>query len=122
MPSPWTVGIRGAGGLVGQGVVLRDDRAQQGRVQGQRPGRTTHLPVLHARARIKGRQEPAAFRSGDRRSDATRSCTTDRSRSPGHRFRQDPATLENPDTWTVMQDPEGNEFCVTSWTTVTGWR
>jgi hypothetical protein len=35
--------------------------------------------------------------------------------------RQDPQTLGNPDTWTVMQDPEGNEFCVTSWTTVTGW-
>ena len=28
--------------------------------------------------------------------------------------RQDPAGLDNPDTWAVMRDPEGNEFCVTS--------
>jgi predicted enzyme related to lactoylglutathione lyase len=36
--------------------------------------------------------------------------------------RQDPASLENPDSWTVMRDPEGNEFCVTSTETLTGWR
>jgi hypothetical protein len=35
--------------------------------------------------------------------------------------RQDPDTLNNPDTWTVMTDPEGNEFCVTSSATLTGW-
>jgi predicted enzyme related to lactoylglutathione lyase len=35
--------------------------------------------------------------------------------------RQDPASLDNPDTWTVMLDPEGNEFCVTSTATLTGW-
>ncbi|MFI6601668.1 VOC family protein [Nonomuraea sp. NPDC050536] len=35
--------------------------------------------------------------------------------------RQDPAFLDNPDTWTVMRDPEGNEFCVTSTSTMTGW-
>jgi hypothetical protein len=35
--------------------------------------------------------------------------------------RQDPDTLANPDTWTVMQDPEDNEFCVTSSLTLTGW-
>jgi Glyoxalase-like domain len=35
--------------------------------------------------------------------------------------RQDPASYDNPDTWTVMRDPEGNEFCVTSTATVTGW-
>lgn len=35
--------------------------------------------------------------------------------------RQDPAYFDNPDTWTVMRDPEGNEFCVTSTTTMTGW-
>ncbi|WP_113705193.1 VOC family protein [Nonomuraea lactucae] len=35
--------------------------------------------------------------------------------------RQDPASLDNPDTWTVMRDPEGNEFCVTGATTLTGW-
>ena len=34
--------------------------------------------------------------------------------------RQDPAWFENPDTWTVMRDPEGNEFCVTSTSTLTG--
>ena len=34
--------------------------------------------------------------------------------------RQDPASFENPDTWTVMRDPEGNEFCVTSTSTLTG--
>jgi hypothetical protein len=31
-----------------------------------------------------------------------------------------PASFENPDTWTVMRDPEGNEFCVTSTSTLTG--
>lgn len=35
--------------------------------------------------------------------------------------RQDPGTLDHPDAWTVMQDPEGNEFCVISSTTLTGW-
>ena len=34
--------------------------------------------------------------------------------------RQDPASFDNPDTWTVMRDPEGNEFCVTSALTLTG--
>ena len=35
-------------------------------------------------------------------------------------MRQDPATLANPDTWAVMQDPEGNEFCVLNAESVTG--
>ena len=35
--------------------------------------------------------------------------------------RLSPPTLENPDTWTVMEDPEGNVFCVSSTATVTGW-
>ena len=35
--------------------------------------------------------------------------------------RQDPPELDNPDTWTVLRDPEGNEFCVTSTATLTGW-
>lgn len=35
-------------------------------------------------------------------------------------MRQDPATLANPDTWAVMQDPEGNEFCVLNTDSVTG--
>ena len=35
--------------------------------------------------------------------------------------RRDPASLPNPDTWTVMRDPEGNEFCVTSTASLTGW-
>ncbi len=26
--------------------------------------------------------------------------------------RRDPDDFENPFTWTVMEDPEGNEFCV----------
>ena len=34
--------------------------------------------------------------------------------------RQDPGQFDNPDTWTVMRDPEGNEFCVTSTLTLTG--
>jgi hypothetical protein len=34
--------------------------------------------------------------------------------------RHDPATYDNPDHWTVMTDPEGHEFCVTSWATLTG--
>lgn len=35
--------------------------------------------------------------------------------------RQDPDSFDNPDSWTVLTDPEGNEFCVTSTTTLTGW-
>jgi hypothetical protein len=35
-------------------------------------------------------------------------------------MRQDPETLANPDTWAVMQDPEGNEFCVFDVHSVTG--
>jgi hypothetical protein len=36
--------------------------------------------------------------------------------------RQDDAeTYENPDTWTVLEDLEGNVFCVTSSTTLSGW-
>jgi hypothetical protein len=35
--------------------------------------------------------------------------------------RQDPATHANPDRWTVLLDPEGNIFCVTSVATLTGW-
>ncbi len=42
----------------------------------------------------------------------------------GARFievREDPDSLDNPDSWTVMQDPEGNEFCVTNSATLAGW-
>jgi hypothetical protein len=35
-------------------------------------------------------------------------------------MRQDPATFANPDTWAVLQDPEGNEFCVLNADSVTG--
>ena len=35
--------------------------------------------------------------------------------------RHDPAAFDNPDTWTVLQDPEGNEFCVARAESVTGW-
>lgn len=35
--------------------------------------------------------------------------------------RHDPETLDNPDTWSVLEDPEGNVFCVTSVQTRTGW-
>ncbi len=35
--------------------------------------------------------------------------------------RTDPDDYENPDTWTVLEDPEGNVFCVTSTGTMTGW-
>lgn len=34
--------------------------------------------------------------------------------------RQDPASYNTPDTWTVMRDPERNEFCVTGTATLTG--
>ncbi len=34
--------------------------------------------------------------------------------------RQDPPTFDNPETWAVMQDPEGNEFWVTSTATLSG--
>jgi predicted enzyme related to lactoylglutathione lyase len=36
-------------------------------------------------------------------------------------MRSDPGTLTNPDRWAVMTDPEGNEFCVTSTATLSGW-
>lgn len=35
--------------------------------------------------------------------------------------REDPDSLQNPDRWTVLVDPEDNEFCVTSTKTLTGW-
>ena len=35
--------------------------------------------------------------------------------------RDDPETHVNPDTWTVLEDLEGNVFCVTSSTTLSGW-
>jgi len=36
-------------------------------------------------------------------------------------YRTDASTLTNPDRWAVMTDPEGNEFCVTSTSTLSGW-
>ena len=33
----------------------------------------------------------------------------------------DPQTHDNPDTWTVLEDLEGNVFCLTSSTTLSGW-
>jgi predicted enzyme related to lactoylglutathione lyase len=36
-------------------------------------------------------------------------------------MRSDTGTLTNPDRWAVMTDPEGNEFCVTSTATLSGW-
>lgn len=35
--------------------------------------------------------------------------------------RHDPESLDHPDTWAVLQDPEGNEFCATSSTAFAGW-
>jgi len=35
--------------------------------------------------------------------------------------RQDPASMQNPDTWAVLEDPEGHVFCVSSSSTITGW-
>ena len=35
--------------------------------------------------------------------------------------RQDPESLDNPDTWAVLEDPEGHVFCASSSSTVTGW-
>jgi len=34
--------------------------------------------------------------------------------------RQDPDNLENPDTWSVLEDPEGNVFCVLNSATLSG--
>ena len=36
-------------------------------------------------------------------------------------MRQDPGSLENPDRWAVLEDPEGHVFCVTSTSTLSGW-
>ena len=35
--------------------------------------------------------------------------------------RKDPASMQNPDTWAVLEDPEGHVFCVSSSSTITGW-
>lgn len=35
--------------------------------------------------------------------------------------RHDPDTMENPDTWAVLEDPEAHVFCVSSSATITGW-
>lgn len=35
--------------------------------------------------------------------------------------RHDPATMKNPDTWAVLEDPEAHVFCVSSSTTISGW-
>lgn len=35
--------------------------------------------------------------------------------------RQDPESMENPDTWAVLEDPEDHVFCVSSASTVSGW-
>lgn len=35
--------------------------------------------------------------------------------------RQDPDTYDNPDTFTVLTDPEGNVFCVSSSATISNW-
>ncbi len=34
---------------------------------------------------------------------------------------QVPDTLDDPDTWSVLEDPEGNVFCVTSEQAQTRW-
>ena len=36
-------------------------------------------------------------------------------------LRQDPASMANPDTWAVLEDPEGLVFCASSSSTITGW-
>ena len=56
--------------------------------------------------------------------DGSMSDEVDRLIKLGARFvevRQDPETLDNPDTWTVLEDLEGNVFCVTSSATLSGW-
>lgn len=56
--------------------------------------------------------------------DGPTSAEVDRLVDLGARFvdaRQDPDTLDNPDTWTVLEDPEGNVFCVSSSMTLKGW-
>ena len=56
--------------------------------------------------------------------DGSMSDEVDRLIKLGARFvevRQDPETLDNPDTWTVLADLEGNVFCVTSSATLSGW-
>ena len=35
--------------------------------------------------------------------------------------RQDPDSMDNPDTWAVLEDPENHVFCVSSSATLTGW-
>ena len=35
--------------------------------------------------------------------------------------RQDPDSLDHPDTWAVLEDPEAHVFCVSSRETFTGW-
>jgi hypothetical protein len=35
--------------------------------------------------------------------------------------RRDPDTMQNPDTWAVLEDPEAHVFCVSSSATISGW-
>ena len=55
--------------------------------------------------------------------DGSMSDEVDRLIKLGARFvevRQDPETLDNPDTWTVLEDLEGNVFCVTQFSDTVG--
>jgi hypothetical protein len=56
--------------------------------------------------------------------DGSMSDEVDRLVRLGARFvelRHDQDSLDNPDTWTVLEDLEGNVFCVTSSATLSGW-
>jgi hypothetical protein len=55
--------------------------------------------------------------------DGSMSDEVERVVALGARFveaRVDPDAYDNPDTWTVLEDPEGNVFCLTSTQTLTG--
>jgi hypothetical protein len=42
-------------------------------------------------------------------------------RRPGLLASNKGVSVVNPDTWTVLEDLEGNVFCVTGSTTLSGW-
>ena len=96
----------------------RGVRAKRRRVPGQRPVECGYSALLHERPGVEEGQEPAAHRNHDRR--IPRRSRLIAAGGTLVEMRQDPATLANPDTWAVLQDPEGKEFCVINADSITG--
>jgi hypothetical protein len=78
------------------------------------------VAVLHEGARAHGGQGPAGYGRGDVGLGEGRVTRLVEAGAELVEVLQDPASLDDPDTWTVMRDPEGSEFCVASASAMTG--